>query len=201
MAERGRPRGFDRTAALDQAMRLFWEHGYERTSISDLTAAMRINSPSLYAAFGSKEDLFREAVARYGETEGAVSRRAMHESTARAGVEAMLRLNAEAYTNPANPTGCMVVLGAVRGAAGDFLAACRRDDRDVVRARLDRAVDENELPTGTDTTAVANYYTTVLYGMSVHARDGATCDELQLVVTAAMAAWDETVQATGERIG
>ncbi|MBF6482277.1 TetR/AcrR family transcriptional regulator, partial [Nocardia cyriacigeorgica] len=111
MAERGRPRAFDRDVALRRAMEVFWEHGYEGASMTDLTSAMGINSPSLYAAFGGKEALFREAIELYGRTEGGLTARALREEpTARAAIEAMLRDNAVAYTAPDKPHGCMVVL-------------------------------------------------------------------------------------------
>jgi AcrR family transcriptional regulator len=200
MAARGRPRGFDRDSALRCAMLLFWERGYEATSISDLTAAMGINSPSLYAAFGSKEALFRESIELYGRTEGSSTRRAvLEEPTARDAVEAMLRGNADMFTDPAHPAGCLVVQSAGNGDISDFLTACRRSDHDVVRERIDRAVAEGELPEGTDTDAVARFYTTVLYGLAVHARDGADRTQLQIAVTAAMASWDEVVRTAAER--
>ena len=116
MASRGRPRSFDRAAALRQAMAVFWQRGYEGTSLGDLTAAMGINRPSLYAAFGCKEALFHEAVALYDAVEGGATARALQdEPTARAAVEAMLCDNAEAYAAPDKPPGCMIVLGAMLG--------------------------------------------------------------------------------------
>lgn len=113
MTGRGRPRGFDRDRALEQALRVFWEHGYQGASMTALTSAMGIKSPSLYAAYGSKEELFREALALYAATEGSYTRRALDEQpTARASVEAALRDNAAAYTDPATPRGCLVILAA-----------------------------------------------------------------------------------------
>lgn len=205
MAGRGRPRGFDRDAALEQAMRMFWERGYEATSLSDLTGAMGLRPPSLYAAFGSKEQLFREAVARYQATTGSVTPEALREhATARASVEAALRGNACNYTDPDLPPGCMVVLAATnctednRGVR-DFLAGKRRATVDAVRARLDRGVTEGDLPPGTDTAALAAFCTTVLHGLSVQARDGVTRGELLGVVDSAMAAWDALVVAAATR--
>ncbi|WP_438006816.1 TetR/AcrR family transcriptional regulator [Sorangium sp. So ce321] len=196
MAGRGRPRSFDRAAALRRAMEVFWERGYEGTSLSDLTAAMGINSPSLYAAFGCKESLFREAVSLYNEVEGAAVARAMREEpTARRAVEAMLRGNAEAYVSPGKPSGCMIVLAATLGtqeseAVRSHLAEVRRGALVELQRRLERGVVEGDLPAGTDTAALAAFYTTVLQGLSIQARDGASREALLAVVDCAMAAWD-----------
>ncbi|HTN90704.1 MAG TPA: TetR/AcrR family transcriptional regulator [Sorangium sp.] len=196
MAGRGRPRSFDRASALRRAMEVFWERGYEGTSLSDLTTAMGINSPSLYAAFGCKEALFREAVSLYSEVEGAAVARAMREEpTARRAVEAMLRGNAEAYVSPGKPSGCMIVLAATLGtqeseAVRSHLAEVRRGALVELQRRLDRGVAEGDLPAGTDTAALAAFYTTVLQGLSIQARDGASREALLAVVDCAMAAWD-----------
>ncbi|WP_216907160.1 TetR/AcrR family transcriptional regulator [Nocardia noduli] len=195
MAGRGRPRAFDRSVALRRAMEVFWEHGYEGTSMSDLTAAMGINSPSLYAAFGDKEALFRAAVELYGQTEGGHTERALREEpNARAGIEAMLRDNALAYTEENTPHGCMVVLAGSTyttrsTTVRDFLVECRRETTDDIRRRLDRGVVEGDLPSDTDTAALAFFYATVLYGLSIQARDGATLTELTASVDTAMRAW------------
>ncbi len=199
MAERGRPRAFDRSAALRRAMEVFWQCGYEGASLGDLTAAMGINRPSLYAAFGCKEALFREAVALYDAEEGAEADRALRECrTAREAIEAVLRDKARTYADPAKPAGCMIVLTAtVGGEESDrvrrHLADIRRAGTATLRARLDRAVEEGELPAGTSTQALADFYTTVLNGLSIQARDGASCEALQAIVDCAMAAWDALI--------
>jgi AcrR family transcriptional regulator len=196
MAERGRPRGFDRDAALRRAMETFWEHGYEGTSIGDLTAAMGIRPPSLYAAFGCKEQLFREAVRAYEGEEGEPPLRALRAAaTAKEGVEAMLRANASSYTEPGRPTGCMIVLAATTytpSTAGirDFLAEERRLATDAVRERLARGQVDGDVPPGADTGALAAYVMSVQYGLSLQARDGATRAELNTVVDCLVAAWD-----------
>ncbi|QCX79450.1 HTH-type transcriptional repressor ComR [Streptomyces sp. YIM 121038] len=196
MAGRGRPRGFDRETALRRAMEVFWEHGYEATSMTDLTSAMGIASPSLYAAFGSKERLFQEAVTLYSVTEGSVMTRAFAEvPTARGAVEAVLRENARAYTDRDRPTGCMIVLAATNCSPAnapvrDHLAGWRRSGAEMMAERLRRGVEEGELPAATDTEAVAAFYTTVVQGMSVQARDGASRATLDKTVDRAMAAWD-----------
>lgn len=195
MAERGRPRAFDRTDALRRAMEVFWEHGYEGSSMSELTSAMGINSPSLYAAFGGKEALFREAVSLYGKTDGGYTERALREEpTARAAIDAMLRDNAIAYTVEDKPHGCMVVLAGstytTRSASiRDFLVEKRRETTEDIRRRLDRGVEEGDLPATTNTHGLAHFYTTVLYGLSIQARDGAALADLTQSIDCAMAAW------------
>ncbi|MFQ6397303.1 TetR/AcrR family transcriptional regulator [Nocardia sp. KC 131] len=199
MAERGRPRAFDRTEALRRAMEVFWEHGYEGSSMSDLTSAMGINSPSLYAAFGGKEALFREAISLYGQTDGGYTARALREQpTANASIDAMLRDNAIGYTVEDKPHGCMVVLAGSTyttrsESVRDFLIEKRRETTGDIRRRLDRGVAEGDLSADTDTAALAHFYTTVLYGLSIQARDGATLAELSQSIDCAMAAWPTAV--------
>jgi AcrR family transcriptional regulator len=195
MTRGGRPRGFDRSVALRRAVEVFWLHGYEGTSVHDLTTAMGINPSSLYAAFGSKEDLFREAVALYNATEGEASSRALRkEPTARLAVERMLRIYAHTYTDGATPAGCMIVLAANTGTARsqsvrDFLAQVRRETIIGLQQRLQRGITEGDLPQGADTMSMALFYATVLQGLSIQARDGASRDDLNNVVDCAMAAW------------
>jgi AcrR family transcriptional regulator len=202
MATRGRPRTFDPDAALRQALDLFWERGYEGTSLNDLAQAMGIASASIYACFGSKENLFREVMALYGTTSGEPPRRALREQpTARAAVHAMLRATADQITRPDTPHYCMLILAAPTGAVEnrairEFLAERRRDQFSTIRDRLARAVTDGELTmpaTGLD--ATARYYATVVQGMSVQARDGATRAELETVITCAMAAWNTLTSA------
>jgi AcrR family transcriptional regulator len=196
MAERGRPRSFDRAGALRRAMEVFWAKGYDGTSMSDLTAAMGVNSPSIYAAFGSKEQLFREAVALYSETEGGRIWSAMITApTARAAIDTMLRASAREYTRPGKPHGCLVVLGAIHVDEGSE-AVCRDLRRQRMQSveqlvqRLERGIAEGELPKGIDRRAIATFYATVQHGMSIQARDGASRKALLAVADCAMAAWD-----------
>lgn len=197
MAKAGRPRRFDRTTALTRAMELFWERGYEGASISDLTAVMGMNAPSLYATFGSKESLFREAVHLYNEN--SPTTRALNDApTARAAVEALLRDNVAAYADPANPAGCMIVLSAMLGvpeneAVRNHLAQYRRSDQLALQRRLEHSMAEGELPQGTDTATIAAFYITILQGLSIQAHDGASREQMEAIVDCAMAAWDALI--------
>ena len=194
---RGRPRAFDREAALAEATRLFWVKGYEATSISDLTDAMGIGSPSLYAAFGSKEALYAEALAYYRKTFDAfVWSNFQSAATAREAVAAFLRDSAAALTGYVadNPCGCMVTLSAVGSEGhpelGDLVRTAREATLDRLKARLERAVGEGEISAATDIHALARYIQTVQNGMSILARDGVCCEELRAVASAAMLSWD-----------
>lgn len=203
MADRGRPRGFDRAKALRTAMETFWERGYDGTSIGDLTEALDIRPPSLYAAFGSKEALFREAVALYEEAEGEPTMRALRDgATARAAIENMLRANVISITDPGKPTGCMIVLAATThtpSTAGirDFLAEARRFTIGTIRERLARGKADGDVPRDTDIDAVATYIGSVHHGNSLLARDGVSRAELLAVVDRTMAGWEGMVGAPG----
>ena len=195
MAERGRPRSFDRDAALRRAMEVFWTKGYEGASISDLTGAMGIGSPSLYAAFGSKEALFREAIELYGRTEGPQIWDVVENAPdARAAVEGFLTATAHSFARPGKPRGCMVVLSQLNTTeASASVCAALRENRaqgqSGLEARLRRAVGDGDLPPSVDVAALAAFYLTVQQGMSIQARDGASEDRLLAVAKGAMAAW------------
>lgn len=202
MATRGRPRTFDPETALRQALDLFWERGYEGTSLSDLAEAMGIASASIYACFGSKADLFRQVMELYGTTSGGPPRRALSEHpTARAAIHAMLRATADQITRSDAPHYCMLILAASTGAVEnhavrEYLADIRRSQFTAVRDRLVRGVADGDLAisdAGLD--AIARYYTTVVQGLSVQARDGADRAELEVVITCAMAGWDPLTSA------
>ncbi|MEH6666088.1 MAG: TetR/AcrR family transcriptional regulator, partial [Brevundimonas sp.] len=184
MPTRGRPRSFDRDEALASAMRVFWAKGYADASMADLTGAMGINSPSLYAAFGSKEQLFREAVRLYERSNGGVLCDAMASATAREAIEAMLLATAGAADIQDRPSGCLVVLSA---AHPDALppAACAdlKDIREGTLAafeeRLRQGREAGEIAPDADLAAMAAFYATVQQGMAFRARNGATADELR----------------------
>jgi AcrR family transcriptional regulator len=176
-------------------MELFWRHGYEGTSLAELTAAMGINKPSLYAAFGSKEQLFREAITLYDATDGSATHRALNEKTARAAVESMLRGNAEFYAQAGKPSGCMIVLAAALGSdesesARRFVVKLRRESQAALEKRFDKAVVDGDLPRSVDREGLAAFYMTILNGLSLQARDGAARAELHAIVDRAIAAWD-----------
>ena len=200
--ERGRRREFDRAEALKRAMRLFWRKTYEGASIAELTEEMGINPPSLYAAFGSKEELFREAVAHYAEHEGVDIWRALEEApTAREAAESFLMATASAYSEPGDPPGCLIVLGAQHGldddnAAHRELRARRRGNLTQIADRFARAVSEGELPAAFPVEDAAAFYLSVQSGMSVLARDGADRAMLEAVARGAMLGWDRWCAAT-----
>jgi AcrR family transcriptional regulator len=200
MAKRGRPSGFDQAAALDRAMEMFWERGYEGTTLEDLQAAMGNISPtSFYHAFGSKEALFRQVVEMYQQTVGGPALTALEQSpTAREAIQQMLRLTAESFCRPGKPHGCMLILGATKctpanAGAQDYLQSIRRQTPTVLKRRLNRAVTEGDLPASADIAAIAAFYATVLHGLAVRAGDGASRKALMAAVDGAMAAWPTLV--------
>lgn len=196
MAARGRPRSFDREDALRQAMRVFWSKGFDNASLAELTEAMGINPPSLYAAFGSKEGLFKEAVELYVRTEGeGIWEQVPVASSARAAIEGMLRATAVAFTRRQRPRGCMIVLAApqIEGAnpaVCEELKRRRAENIEILERRLEQAVADGELSSSANCRAIATYYATVQHGMSIQARDGASRETLLTIADCAMAAWE-----------
>jgi AcrR family transcriptional regulator len=190
----GRPMGFDPEEALDKALRVFWERGYEGASLTDLTKAMGINRPSLYATFGNKEELFRKVLDRYTAGTTSYFQEALREPNARAAVEKLLMSAAEALQTPGEPHGCLLVQGAlvcgseseaVRGELGVRRAAAETQ----IRERLERARAEGDLPAGVEPAELASFFTTVLNGMSVQASGGASRETLRGIAGRAMGAW------------
>jgi AcrR family transcriptional regulator len=192
----GRPRAFDIDEVLDRALHVFWRKGYEGTTLPDLTAAMGINRPSLYAAFGNKEELFRKALDRYADQTGARIHEALEAPTARAAVERLLRATADALTDPHCPRGCLSVQGALScGEAAEpirqELIARRAGVEVALRERFARAKSEGDLPSDSNPDDLARYIATVTQGMSVQASGGATREQLQDVVSTALRAWPQ----------
>jgi len=192
---RGRPREFDELKALDQAMLVFWRLGYEGASVADLTGAMGITAPSLYAAFGSKEGLYRRVLERYQTGPGAYTWTALtEEPTARGAIERVLRESARVFTRRKHPPGCMISTAVLRCAeahqpVADLVASLRASAVELFRERIARGIDAGELPPGTDASAMARYHGALLQGMSVQAQDGASEAELLGLVDVAMRAW------------
>ena len=189
-APRGRPRSFDRERALERAMLVFWRKGYEAASLSDLTRAMDINPPSLYAAFGDKERLFLEAIELYEKEHWQETARALEEPrSARQAVERLLLQGAADLTG-GECSGCMLSNAHSADARLEAKLAERRAlPKRLFKARFDRAVRERELARGTDTGALADFYTAVFQGMAAQARDGAPRKSLLATAKAAMRAW------------
>jgi AcrR family transcriptional regulator len=194
---RGRPREFDRDEALTQAMQVFWTLGYEAASMAELRSAMGITQASLYAAFGSKEKLFREAVDLYRKTAGTTTARALEEKpTARESIETMLRDAVKSFTTAGRPAGCLVVLGTMNCSpeskpVKDHLLAFRLHTPRAIAERIRRGQREGDVPANAPAGALAAYYTTVLHGLSIQARDGASRSILSSVVDCAMSVWEQ----------
>lgn len=191
---KGRPREFDREQALEQALRVFWAKGFEGASLTDLTSAMGINRPSLYAAFGDKESLFRAAVDRYEAQRLGFGREALAKPTAREAVEHMLFGVVNLVTHPDSPNGCLMVQSAlVSGESAESICAdlkTRRTAGEVeLRRRLRRAKSEGDLPDGANPSDLARYVMTVIRGIAVQAAGGASRAELRRTARIALRAW------------
>ncbi len=192
---KGRPREFDANEALDKAMMVFWQQGFEGASLTELTDAMGISRPSLYAAFGNKEELFRRALERYVETGPAAEyRAALAAPTARAVVERLLRRAAETMTDPCHPAGCMAVRGAfscseAEQSIKEELSTLRCTGEAELTDRFERAKAEGDLPATSNPAALARYVAALLQGMSVQAANGATREQLLDVAEMALTSW------------
>jgi AcrR family transcriptional regulator len=192
---RGRPREFDRDQALETAMRLFWSRGYEPTSISDLTSAIGITPPALYGAFGDKKRLFLEAVQHYEQVIGCFAHKALtDEPTAELAIRRLLLEAMKSFTEPKNPKGCLVVLGATNCGAESIdifeaIAERRRMADIVVRARIAAGQMAGELSDDTDVDALTCVVTATLYGLAVKARDGVPRVRLRAAIEQLMAMW------------
>ncbi|HEY0747416.1 MAG TPA: TetR/AcrR family transcriptional regulator [Steroidobacteraceae bacterium] len=190
---------FDHDTALERAIMVFWRHGYDGVKIADLTRAMGITASSLYAAFGSKEQLYRTVLLRYREYM-APAGELRAEGTAFDAVAGALRSAVRSVTQSARPHGCMVSSGLLANSPeaqglADEHRRLRRAMLRQYRARISRGVVAGELKAGTNVNVLARYYVTVLQGLSVQARDGASAKELKYVVECALAAWPRATAA------
>jgi AcrR family transcriptional regulator len=191
-------------AALEHALRLFWRKGYEGTSLSDLTEAIGVTRPSLYAAFGNKEAMFLRALDRYDAGPGSFLPEAMQAPTARGGIERMLRGAASLHANEGNPPGCLMVHGALVGS--DESQQVRQETRrrrarfrETIQERLERGQAAGELPPETDCAALARFFAGVVRGLAIESVSGATGEELNQIVDIAMRAWPEPSLQQPER--
>lgn len=196
-AVRGRPRRFDQETALIRAMELFWQRGFEATSMSELTEAMGMSPSSIYSTWGDKEGLFQAALAHYTSGPGSFSAQALSTpGQAREAVALMLDRAAAELTQEGRPLGCLVALSGnqcspAARAVSDSLAAFRRQSQEALEARLRSGQERGELAAEVDPLELAVFYTTVLGGMSIQARNGATTEALRAVARRAMLAWPE----------
>jgi TetR/AcrR family transcriptional regulator, copper-responsive repressor len=192
---RGRPPKFDKGEALGAAMLQFWRHGYEATSLRDLTDAMGLNPPSLYAAFGDKKSLFQAAVVAYQDGPGCFAAEILADETdSRTAVERLLREAARRFTDKDTPPGCMVVTSAIACASDAedveaFLRDIRRSSAVAIKARIAEGARKGELPKHLDPRSFGDLVVTVFQGLSIQARDGASRKDLDAIVSSVMALW------------
>ena len=193
-ALRGRPREFDTDQALVAALRVFWSKGYEGASMTDLTQAMGITRPSLYAAFGNKEALFRKALDLYEREKLCYVGRALEAPTARGVAERLLQGGLEMQTSREDPSGCLGVISSVAcGSEADGIRAEVLERAKIVNgtliARMERAISEGDFPMPVDAEAITKYLLAILQGMAVQAGAGATREELQALVDTTLTVW------------
>jgi AcrR family transcriptional regulator len=196
----GRPRAFDLDHALDAALEVFWRQGYEGASLSDLTAAMRINRPALYYAFGSKKDLFFRALDRYYEVDALHTFEALGQPTARTVTEEYLRRSVQQLTDPKRPMGCFVlqsalVCGPDNSDIAEHVAARRREAEEGLRQRYEQAERDGQLPPGEQPASLARYVCVIRHGLAVMACTGSTRAELDDSVRRALAGLYPATQA------
>jgi AcrR family transcriptional regulator len=196
MGQRGRPRSFERDEALQQAMKVFWTRGYDGASLEDLLEAMGgLTPPSFYAAFGSKQKLFREVVELYQRTIACPALTALDGPNVRDAIEGFLHAALEQCDHADVGRGCLVMLAAssptrTNAEAFEFLRDMRRQMPEMIRQRLVRGVDDGQLPANTPVDEIAAFYATIVHGMALRARDGATRQTLLASIRGAMIAWD-----------
>ena len=199
----GRPREFDTDAALEKAMRLFWAKGYEGTSVGDLTGTLGISRPSLYAAFGGKQSLFRAALERYAGGPAGYVATALGQPTAREVAGQLLRGAADLQAGSRNPGGCLTVNGAIAtGSEAEPVRQALNEHREatvaLLRRRFEQAKAQHDLPKDSDPAALARFVAAVVYGMAVLASGGASRKELEEVIQIAIKAWPTTAQDSAD---
>lgn len=208
MAQMGRPRAFDRDTAITQALHLFWEHGYDATSLSLLKANIGggISAPSFYAAFGSKQALFQEVMERYLTTHGRVSDSLFDASLApKQAIELTLRRSAKMQCEQGHPKGCLVALGLMSGCTEEStvisepLTRTRAHNRAGIATCIERAIAAGELPAETDPIALAAMFDSFLLGLSTLARDGLPHSALDAAITQVMKVWESLAAEAGHR--
>lgn len=206
MARTGRPRNFDRDKALSCAMHLFWKHGFEGASLEQLRLAMGgISSASFYAAFGSKEALYRETLREYSRTHGMVVGALRDPGLSpRRRLEQALRRSAVMQTGSDHPPGCMVTLSSTVCSPGGALvqtvtAAERKANRDAIVACVQAGVDDGTLLPSTDVAGLAALYDGLLLGLSIQARDGVVPDAMDAAISQGLKAWDANGNAAASQ--
>ncbi|MBJ8472759.1 TetR/AcrR family transcriptional regulator [Acinetobacter pittii] len=193
--KRGRPKCFDEQEVLQKAMLLFWEHGYEATSISDLTQALEITAPSLYSAFGDKAGLFYKSIDYYLAHEACpIETIFLEAKTAKIAFELYLYDNVKRLVQPNKPAGCMLVVAAMNcsDATQDVqqnVLDKRIKTKEKLLERLKQGVEQGDLPSNAPLQEMTDFYATVIQGLTIQARDGASTDQLHKVVEHAMKAW------------
>jgi AcrR family transcriptional regulator len=191
---RGRPRVFDMDEALEMALKIFWARGYEGASIAELTETIGVSKPSLYAAFGNKEELFYKALMRYASGPVAFVNDVLKEPTARKVAESFLLRAAEFLTDPQHPKGCMIVQGALSSGESaelvrDILINFRKSYEKKLEDRFTKAIVDGDLSSDANPKSLAKYLATLHQGMSVQATSGATKDELLDIANIALKIW------------
>ena len=191
---RGRPRVFDPDEALDKALQIFWNRGYEGASLAELTETLGVNKPSLYAAFGNKEELFMKALSKYVQGPAAFVREIVNEPTAHAVAKRFLYQAAEFLTQSSHPKGCMIVQGALSGGESaemikNVLMEYRAGYEKLLAKRFEQAKADGDLPSDANSAALAKYLAMLHQGMSVQATSGASEEELKTVADLALSVW------------
>ena len=199
---RGRPKCFDEQQALEKAMLLFWQNGYEATSISDLTQTLGITAPSLYSSFGGKAELFNQCLDYYLKNEACSMDQIFEQAqTTKIAIEIYLFENLKRLIQINKPTGCMLVVSTMncsdqnRDIQNELLKK-RLNAKNKIYSRLLKGQQSGEIPENTDIQTMSDFYVTLLQGMTIQARDGATLEQLEQVVKMAMRTWEQFVEPT-----